>query len=746
MVTPSTRAELDVDFQKYWLVLRRQWLPAAGVFGVVTLLTTLFALSREPMYQAAGKVLVKIDRTPSLTGVDTSGQNTVGRPNAIGTDTDPIATQVESISALPIAEAAIAALDLQTETGQPLGPVSFLKALDVRPIAGTDMIRITYQDQDPEQAAAVVNKVIEVYRARSIEANQDDAIAAREFLTRQLPASEAAVRQADAALRNFKERNQVIVLDVESEETVKAMKRLDDSITLARSQLVTATARSRELQRRLGMRPEQAVNATALSQSPAVQEVFTQLRQVQGQLDLQRARYQPIHPEIQKLLRQEANLQARLQDSIGRLVSSPSTLTPRNLQMGALEQQLTSNLVQAEVDRISLTNQVAELTALQAAQRRRASVFPRLEATQRDLERRLAAAQSTYESLLQRLQEVRVAEDQRIDNVRIVSPALAPEDSMASNKSIVLAGGLLLGSVLGLLTAFALDLCDRSIKTVREAGELLDYPILGVIPSWKKLGRRREVPQVFKGGDAKSGYMSHAYHLLQANLRFHSSGFEPRVIVVTSSIPSEGKSQVAANLAMAMAQAGSKVLLVDADLHQPIQHQIWEGSNHLGLVQILEQKTDLSTAVQNLPPNLALLSAGTSSSESLAMFNTRHLAHFIESAAKAYDVVILDTASLSWAADASILGKMADGTLLVVRPHFAEVNDVKAAKGLLGLSGQTVLGIVVNGVAKTDKPSRYFADIKEPSPVQSRSQMVMFKNPTGVERGMRVKLGQRRRS
>ncbi|QKD81100.1 polysaccharide biosynthesis tyrosine autokinase [Thermoleptolyngbya sichuanensis A183] len=711
MSTQSFREEVDIDLQRYAQVLKRRWLPAVGVFSTVAVLSTLAALSQQPSYVAAGRVLVKIDRTSSLTGLDAAGAAAIGRQGAVGSDTDPIATQVETIRSLPIAEATITALRLADDEGQPLSPVGFLEVLTVKPIPGTDMIEIGYQDEDPERAAAVVNKVIQAYRNNNIATNQADAAAARKFITEQLPRTEATVREAEVALQRFKEQNQVILLDEESRETVKAMKRLDDEIARVRTQFVNATTRSRELQQQLRMSPEQAVSATALSQSPAIQEVFSQLQQIQGQLDLERARYRPTHPTIATLEQQEALLQQRLQGRVAQLVGQ-SRVSERDIQLGALAQDLTANLVQSEVERVALGSQIAELARLQAEQRSRAVTIPRLEATQRELERRLAAAQGTYESLLQRLQEVQVAEDQTIDNVRVISAAVAPEKPAASSKKLILLGGLVLGSAMGVVTAFLLDLCDRSVKTIPNAQQLLHYPLLGVVPSWKRSGRRQDLLPMQQSDGSLFAGVHHAYRVLQSNLGLLDSEFSLKTLVVTSSVPQEGKSQVAANLAMAIAQSGQTVLLVDANFHHSTQHQMWNANGAIGLAEVLEGRAELADTIQTVAPSLELLAAGNLASSTPTSLTPQKLLPVIAAMGQRYDVVIFDTPALSGAADASTLGKLTDGMLLVVRPT-TDVEDLKATRSLLNLARPHVLGIVANGVAPIRNPNRYFALTQE---------------------------------
>lgn len=702
MNTSLSGAALDIDLQKYWLVLKRRWLPSVCIFGAITALATQVAIHREPTYQASGKVLVRLDRTPSLAGLDVPGATSIGEPNAIGLESDPIATEVETILSLSVAEKTIATLNLKDSEGNSLAPKDFFAALDVNPIPGTDIIRISYEDSDPELAAAVVNQVIQAYRDNNIASNQIEAIAAREFITQQLPTTEAAVRRAEADLRQFKEQNQVVALVEESTGTVEAIQQLDLEIAESKAQLATIATRSNDLQRRLGLSSQAALQAAALSQSTAIQDAFGEIRQVQSQLDLARARYRNTHPTVITLAQQEAILQQRLQQRVAQAVGAGASVAERGMQMGELEQALIANLLESEVERASLISRINELNQAQVAQRNRASIFPRLEATQRELERRLTAAQSTYEALLQRSQEIQIAQNQVIDNIRVVSEALVPEDATSSKKMVVLAG-MAVGLIMALITAFILDLCDRSVKTVGEARQLLDLPILGVLP----LASSRA--PVLGLADGSNSDLTQAYRMLQANLSFVSSHTGCKVIVVTSAIAQEGRSRVAANLALAMSQAGSTVLLVDADLRQPTQHQIWNCANDRGLVQVLERTVEAETVMQPIAPNVFLMPLGKQSPNSLATFSPKQLHLFIQQAAQTFDIVLFDTPPLTQTADASTLGTLADGTLMVIRPGLVQAADVRAAKGLLTLAGQPVLGMVVNGVERTTNPSQYFA-------------------------------------
>lgn len=195
--------------------------------------------------------------------------------------------------------------------------------------------------------------------------------------------------------------------------------------------------------------------------------------------------------------------------------------------------------------------------------------------------------------------------------------------------------------------------------------------------------------------------------MLQANLKYLNAFNAAKVIVVTSSVPKEGKSTLCANLAATMAQIGQKVLIVDADMHRPTQHEIWKISNHEeGLSNIITEPASLETKFHKVIENLNVVTSGFLPPNPLAVIESKRMGTFLEECSKNYDYVFIDTPPLASTADAVTLGRMVDGVLIVIRPGVADSNSSNLAKEYLEQSGQKVLGIVVNGVLPENEPHR----------------------------------------
>ncbi|WP_423201195.1 CpsD/CapB family tyrosine-protein kinase [Fischerella thermalis] len=195
--------------------------------------------------------------------------------------------------------------------------------------------------------------------------------------------------------------------------------------------------------------------------------------------------------------------------------------------------------------------------------------------------------------------------------------------------------------------------------------------------------------------------------MLQANLKFISHR-KVRKIVVTSSVTAEGKSEVSANLAAVIAQSGKRVLLVDADMRKPTQHHLWGLINSVGLSHLLVDQGVFPQAVQKVTEFLAVLTAGVIPPNPLALIDSEGMTSLVDIFAENYDYVIFDTPPLAGIADAAVLGKMADGILLVTRPGVLDAPSAAAAKSLLERSEANVLGIVANAVNAKQEPSSYF--------------------------------------
>ncbi len=710
----STEHREFVGLQQYWFVLERRWLPAAAVLGSVIMFTAVVTFLQKPVYEAKGKLVFKRNNTAS--SLAQLGETTSNKGlDILSQQSNPTDREAEIVSSVPIAQETIAALKLKDQKGVPLEPEELLKRLQVKSIKGADVLQLSYKSNIPKDTAAVVNLVMDLYLNSNALSNQAEATSARKFIEKQLPQTEATVRQAEAALRKYKQSNEIVALDKEAESAVEVIGDLQKQITQVQAKLEAKNAEYVALQNKVAMTSQTAITVSSLSQSPGVQKALEEFHQVESDLAVKRARYQEDHPAIAELKDKEAALKTVLRERAGQVLMGQKQEPDGNLQIGELKQKLNEQLVELEVERIGLTRQVTALSNEQSIYKQRVNSIPKLEQGQRELRRQLEAAQSTYEALLKKLQEIRVAENQNVGNASIIEAALVPKKPVTPNKALNFGVGGFLGISLAVATTLILEVSDSSIKTVKKAREVFGYTLVGSIPSFKKSekvtllsgNRKQTVPEI-PIRDTPRSSISEAYQVLQANLKCLISDKKLKVILVTSSVAKEGKSTTSASLAVAMAQLGHSVLLVDADMRCPSQHQIWNLPNQLGLSNIITGQAEIRTAIKEGMANLNILTSGILPPNPLTLLGSERMASLVKQFSDKYDFVIIDTPPLAIFADACILGKFADGVLLVAQLGVVDSASAISAKEYLEQSGQNILGLAINGISPNNESNKYY--------------------------------------
>lgn len=714
----ESREAVDLDFGRYLLSVKRHWIPATSIFAATVILSALATTYLKPSYESEGKLLFKV---PSFQILGTnllpnsSEGGGIGDLKPLVSTQNPISTQIEVISSPPVLQKTIDKLKLKNRKGEPLEVEDLVKDLTLKIIGGTDVLKITYKSNKPEEAAEVVNTIMNFYIENDISTNRAEAEETRQFLDRQLPKTQTAVQSAEVALRRFKQQNNVVELSEETKSAVTIIGNLDNEINTVQAQLADFNAQTDALRQKVGLNSQQAIAVSTLSNSPPVQAILTQLQEVDRQLAIERSRFFDDNPVIINLEAKRFNLKNLLQKQIEQTIGIQTQFTQGFLQIGELRQKLIQDFLQSEVQRIGLTKRLASLYNSRSAYEQRMKIIPRLAQTQSELERTIEVAQSTYGTLLKKIQALQVAENQNTASARIITQAIIPKKSSGGKKLIVLLLGGTLGVFLASFTILILEKRDSSLKTVNEVREIFGYTLLGMIPllAKKVRSRHQDAQSNIVVRDLPYSLASEMYRMIQANLRLVSSDKVIKSIVVTSAVSKEGKSTVSANLAAVMAQLGHKVLLIDADLRLPSQHYLWQLTNLAGLSEVIIDEVEFKVALCKVMDNLDVLTAGVKPPNPLALLDSKRMPSLIEDFSQQYDFVIIDAPPLLVAADALTLSGMTDGILLVARPGVIDSSNARAAQEILGRSSYNVLGLIVNGIIEKNESRRYFSHAKE---------------------------------
>lgn len=374
-------------------------------------------------------------------------------------------------------------------------------------------------------------------------------------------------------------------------------------------------------------------------------------------------------------------------------------------QLNQLRQQ-----IQTEQARIDQLNSKADQLQSQSSTQKRGSsssstsLRPDEQTELANLQEQVTLDRSQYASIVHTESDIQVNVARAADNVVVLSPAVQPTAPISPrpmlNALLAALGGLALGVGLTLL----LEHFDSSIRTDEQLAEHTGLRTLGHIPSARGNRGQRELVVL-----RRDSYLVEPYKALRTNLLFSTSEREPRVIAVTSATPREGKSRIAANLAISLAQAGRHALLIDCDFRRPVQHRFFGRQRNVGLADLIVGQ--VSEAEVILPvdsvPNLYLLSAGSSPHNASELLDSIAMRTLLGRVAEAFDHVILDTPAVNVMADGLIVGRTAEATLLVVQHGRSRYPAVRKAREALDNVGARVVGCALNKVPSRERHTHY---------------------------------------
>ena len=685
---PESKEKFEIEILSYFQKLQRRWKPALAVFLLTAGSICLASSFLTTKYQAGGKIL--FEPQDNLTDFD-SRRNDL---TALTAGQTPLVSQKEILTSIPVLQRTIEELQLKDDDGELITPKDMAKKLKADLVGASDVIEISYADKDPQVASNVVNTLMNIFLENQIDNNRAETETGNKFVNDQIPQVEERLEEYESILQDIREKNNIVDLTQEKRILVQEIGTLNRQISTSGAQLEGAKAQTRALEQELGVSLQQAISANQLGRTPIVQSIITELANTESQLSQERQRFNDNHPAIASLLDTKTSLRRELQQQIAQKVGNNVDISEGLLQsdLGQKENPL-ERFISLKIDELSLQQQFASMNDYQQAYLQRAKELPRLEKDEQEAIRKVENMRATYENLLKTQAELDILQNQQTANARIIEPAIAPENG-SSGRLALMALGILSGLLLSNLTAIILDKQDRSLKNISEIKKKLPYRVLGIIPA-NKFSKREDGIMVQKDPDS---YTSEIYRMIQANLKFITSQRPPKVILVTSSIPGEGKSTVSANLAAAIAQLGRQVLLIDGDLRKASQDQLWGVSNKKGIKEVLTENISLDQVTQQPMKNIDLLTSGEIISNPLSLLDSLEMSELVAKARKKYDLILIDAPPLPVTADVLTLSKLVDGIMFVSRPGIVEHESAELAQETLISTGQKVLGMVINGV------------------------------------------------
>jgi capsular exopolysaccharide synthesis family protein len=661
-----------------WQIFKRRWLPATVTLGAVVGAVSFYNFWQQPVYEAKGQILFKEQNQSMLL--------TTLSPTKITNSPDRL------IRSRPIVQAALTALKLDLTASEILANLSISSASTTN-----GALELSYRDSNPQRAARLVEKVMEVYLQQDLATRRQTAQTNRTELEKQLPMLASKLQVAESNLRKFKEDLQITDLSAEKNTLVQAIGNLQSEVDRAAAQLAATKSQSQKLQKVFGQDAVTAVRSGLVDESPDMQRVLAALQGIEQKLALEKTKFNDNNPVIKDLQSKQAILREAVRRAAQQSLMDDDRFRAQvaKWQQSGVQPDLVAQLVQAETNRDGLERRIAGLKNTIAEGRKRLAVFPKIEKKIGSLEQDLKTAQSNHQQLLDQLKLSQTAANQAVPSAQIVSHATIPTRPVADNHYIHPAWSVFAGIFLSGGIAWSLDKADRRLKNAATAQKIINYPLLGCIPNWPKLTIQQTARRLAAQDDT---VFTAPLQMLQSNLGFLNKQRFAQVVVMASSLHQEGTSTIAAQLAIAAARHGQRILIVDANLHHPSQHRLWQISNITGLSNVLTGENQFPESIVEVAENLEFLPAGPLPTNPLALFSSPAMAELLSNWFSLYDMVLIDAPPLTTAPESLLLAQMADGLVLLVRPPVTEAAALHQAQDLLSQSHPLVLGMVFNGV------------------------------------------------
>lgn len=741
-------AETEVHLLDYWRAIRKRLWLVISMIVLVTTLAVLYVARKPDIYQASARIQVDLEDNGELASKSAY---------IFGPSNDPVYfnTQLQILGSPGLMRRVVKTLDLEhnpnffkgnstqnrstwqtvkvmlgfggpkpNPTPQPkdelqltttVAPASshedlaeakrlapyvgaILTGLRVEPVKETRgvyketrLIDISFTHTDPEVSSKVVNAIADTYVYNNLEKKGETNATTGDFLQKRVAELQQRIRGDEERLVNYAKNNQIISLKPDQNTVVERLAALNTQLVEAEKDRIDAE--SKYTSAKGDGRAGSLVDADE-QRLGGLESKLAELQQKRTQLLVDATEEAP---EVKELTPQITELQSQIKD----LRSRKTTTLVTNL-----ETKYRETLGREQALRKSFDRQRGETLA-----QNEAAINYRI------IQQEIDTNKVLLDNLLQRSKENEVVLASKPNNVSIVDYALSPEGPVGPNRSRTVFMAMFLSLAMGIGLALLLEYLDDSVHSTEDVERLLLLPALAVIPSIGSAGKRRRLvaagalqktngslsdnPELLINVDGQSP-LAEAYRHLRTSVLLSTAGRAPKSLLVTSSLPSEGKTTTAVNTAMSLAQTGARVVIVDADMRRPRLRAIFGLSDGLGLSSILSSDANgadmLAMITKDETTGLNVLTAGPVPPNPAELLGSEQMRLLLNVLQTEFTHVVVDSPPINSFTDGVLISTMVDGVLLVVHAGKSSRHVVRRSRKLLKDVGAKIFGVVLNKV------------------------------------------------
>ena len=710
--------EDEIHLLDYWKILQKRRRVAITFFALVVGIVMVYTFAATPIYRGTAQVLIELEKNPIMTFSEGGGAVVQMRDSG-----EYYRTQVEILKSRAFADRVVRKLQLdhnlyflerkqkqanslasrigrsitsvlpaRQRPQQPLSMVSVqeerdkdltdevLNNMEIELRRGSNILKIHYDSKNPGIAAGMANGIAATYIEHNLDIRVKPFRDAVEWLSARLVESKSRVEDSQKVLQKYKEGEGIVSFETRENVITQKLQELMTQLVQTEAKRQEAEVRYRQIQSVIES-PEMLATVPDIMNNLVIQGLRNDELATKKKLSELAEKFGPKHPQMIRARTELETIQKNLVSEARKMLNAAKTDFDISQ---AREDSIRRTIEEQKREVLSLSRKAIEFDVYAGE---------------------AVSNKQFYELLLKRMQEASLSSGINVSNAQVIDGAAVPERPLRPRKALNLMLALIVGSLGGLFAAFFVEYMDNTIKTPEDVETVLGLPFLGYVPATSP-----EEGPLYMFSEARA-VVAESYRTIRTGVLL--SAAEERalqVIVVTSSTPGEGKTTTSANLAVAMAQMGEKVLVIDTDMRRHNLHRTFSMDNLVGISDAIVDHANLDTAIRSVRDvgNLDIITGGTLAPNPSELLGSNSMRELLAGLRQRYDRIILDSPPMMLFSDSLVMSKLADGVILVVRAGETSRDVIRNLSQSLKAVNARIIGTVLNNVDMEKQSSSYY--------------------------------------